>query len=58
MSNKNLPDAWDDDDWEAQADRVAHEQEAQQQPAAQALKTKAERLAEHQEFNRKIWQEA
>lgn len=58
MNSKQVPDAWDDDDWQSQADRVARQEEAHQQPTAQASKTKAERLAEHREINRKIWQEA
>lgn len=57
MSNKKVPDAWDDDDWEAKADNAVQEEETRQ-PAAQPPKTKAERLAEHREINRKIWQEA
>lgn len=56
MSNKKTPNAWDDDDWEAQADRAAQEEVVD--PSAQEPKTKAERLAEHREAQRKIWEAA
>lgn len=56
MGNQKIPDAWDDD-WEAAADRTA-EDPAEGSAAPQAPKTKAERLAEHRELNRQIWQEA
>ncbi|KAF4989391.1 hypothetical protein FDECE_14729 [Fusarium decemcellulare] len=49
-----IPDAWEDD-WETQADKVANEP---QQPAPQAALTKAERLAQHAEQNRKLWESA
>ncbi|KAF4983503.1 hypothetical protein FZEAL_1090 [Fusarium zealandicum] len=49
-----IPDAWEDD-WETQADRVEDEP---QQPAPKAPLTKAERLAQHAEENRKLWQSA
>ncbi|KAJ4271833.1 hypothetical protein NW762_000539 [Fusarium torreyae] len=49
-----IPDAWEDD-WETQADRSAKEPE---QPAPQAPLTKAERLAQHAEQNRKLWESA
>lgn len=55
MANKNVPDAWEDD-WETQADRSLQEEE--DMPAPQAPKTKAERLAEHRELNRQIWEAA
>jgi hypothetical protein len=50
-----VPDAWDDD-WETQADRAAKEEAAH--PAPAPVLTKAERLAEHAESNRKLWQSA
>lgn len=50
-----MPDAWDDD-WEAQADSVS-QQEAQPDPAPAPL-TKAERLEQHAEANRKLWKSA
>lgn len=56
MSNNKTPNAWDDDDWEAQADRAAKEEVAD--PSAEEQKTKAERLAEHREAQRKIWEAA
>ncbi|KAI1820390.1 hypothetical protein F4861DRAFT_69774 [Xylaria intraflava] len=52
-----VPDAWDDDDWEVKADRVASSsQELHEEP--QAPMTKAERLAQHAESNKKLWQSA
>ncbi|RDA91740.1 hypothetical protein CP533_4754 [Ophiocordyceps camponoti-saundersi (nom. inval.)] len=55
-----VPDAWDDD-WETQADGAAAREDApmpaqehqQQQPL-----TKAERLMQHAEANRKLWKSA
>ncbi|KAM6539351.1 hypothetical protein FALCPG4_001159 [Fusarium falciforme] len=49
-----VPDAWEDD-WEAQADKAVNEPE---QSAPQAPLTKAERLAQHAEQNRKLWESA
>lgn len=55
MANKYVPDAWEDD-WEAQADKTLQEEDI---PAPQvATKTRAERLAEHRELNRQIWEAA
>ena len=54
MARRNLPDAWEDD-WETAADKVVDEPTASGQPT---LLTKAERLAKHQETNRKIWESA
>ncbi|KAK1832801.1 hypothetical protein QBC39DRAFT_403553 [Podospora conica] len=55
--SKTTPDAWDDDDWEAQADRAekepSHPQSAPEQPM-----TKAERIAKHKEEQRMIWESA
>ncbi|RWA14606.1 hypothetical protein EKO27_g529 [Xylaria grammica] len=52
-----VPDAWDDDDWEAKADRATA---ADTEPGAQSPvpMTKAERLAQHAESNKKLWQSA
>ncbi|KND95125.1 hypothetical protein TOPH_00156, partial [Tolypocladium ophioglossoides CBS 100239] len=50
-----VPDAWEDD-WETQADTAA-QQDAQQQ-TAQAPLTKTERLTQHVETNRRIWESA
>ncbi|KAI8951001.1 hypothetical protein F4801DRAFT_312791 [Xylaria longipes] len=52
-----VPDAWDDDDWEVKADRVTA---ADPEPDAesQAPMTKAQRLAQHAELNKKLWQSA
>lgn len=60
MGNKKIPDAWDDD-WEAAADKAVLQEPIQESSTAsqqQAAKSKAERLAEHRELNRQIWQEA
>ena len=55
MVRTKLPDAWDDD-WESAADKIADEPPA---PAPEpAPLSKAERLAKHQETNRKIWESA
>ena len=51
------PDAWDDDGWEAQADREAKEP-APSEPAPQMPMTRAERLAKHAEEQRKLWESA
>ncbi|KAF2422365.1 hypothetical protein EJ08DRAFT_664839 [Tothia fuscella] len=56
MSKKKgaVPDAWDDD-WEAQADKIA----ADPQPQAEPVKlTHAERKAMHAETNKQIWEAA
>jgi hypothetical protein len=50
------PDAWDDDDWEVQADRAAKEEAKNPTPAP--VLSKAERLAEHNTSNRKLWEAA
>ncbi|RGP74305.1 hypothetical protein FLONG3_6084 [Fusarium longipes] len=49
-----VPDAWEDD-WETQADKMAKEPE---QSTPQAPLSKAERLAQHAEQNRKLWESA
>ena len=51
-----IPDAWDDDDWEAQADRAAKEDVPRPEP--EAPMTRAERLAKHAEEQRRLWQSA
>jgi hypothetical protein len=51
-----VPDAWEDDDWEAQADKAPAEQlEAADRKAPL---TKKERMAQHAESNRKLWESA
>ncbi|KAF3762515.1 hypothetical protein M406DRAFT_332897 [Cryphonectria parasitica EP155] len=55
MGNKTAADAWDDD-WVTQADRVAKEENNTPEP--QAPKTKQERIAQHRELQRKLWEEA
>lgn len=55
MANKIVPDAWEDD-WETQADKSLQEEDT---PTSRIpTKTKAERLAEHRELNRQIWEAA
>jgi len=52
-----IPDAWDDDDWETNADRaVATASEPEEE--INTRMTKAERLAQHAEANRRIWESA
>ncbi|KAI1137882.1 hypothetical protein F5Y05DRAFT_64909 [Hypoxylon sp. FL0543] len=53
-----VPDAWDDDDWEVQADRAVAEEEPEPQPQPQPQLSRAERLAQHAESNRKLWESA
>jgi hypothetical protein len=53
-NTKTVPDAWEDD-WEAQADKMVQEPE---QPTLQAPLSKSERLAQHAEQNRKLWESA
>ncbi|KAI1294546.1 hypothetical protein F5Y03DRAFT_313913 [Xylaria venustula] len=53
-----IPDAWDDDDWEVKADRAATAPEPEPEPESQTPTTRAERLAQHAESNRKLWQSA
>ncbi|KAI1119673.1 hypothetical protein F5Y14DRAFT_396130 [Nemania sp. NC0429] len=57
----DVPDAWDDDDWEVKADRAAVEATSHTEPEAsesQASMSKAQRLAQHAESNRKLWASA
>uniref|UniRef100_A0A8H7TP37 SUZ domain-containing protein n=1 Tax=Bionectria ochroleuca TaxID=29856 RepID=A0A8H7TP37_BIOOC len=51
-----VPDAWDDD-WEAQADNGAPLNQ-DPEPEIEPPRTKAERLAQHVESNRKLWESA
>ncbi|KAL2271262.1 hypothetical protein VTJ83DRAFT_633 [Remersonia thermophila] len=54
-----IPDAWDDDDWEAKADLAAKERtRAPAQPPPEPPMTRAERLARHAEEQRKLWESA
>ncbi|KAK8070129.1 hypothetical protein PG994_006745 [Apiospora phragmitis] len=55
VKKSSVPNAWEDDDWESQADKEAQEPAAQAPPAPL---TKKERLAQHAELNRKIWETA
>ncbi|KAK4132412.1 hypothetical protein BT67DRAFT_385805 [Trichocladium antarcticum] len=54
--SSNVPDAWDDDDWETQADRDM--KEAPCAPDPDAPMTRAERLAKHAEEQRRLWESA
>lgn len=56
MASKKTPNAWDDDDWETQADRAL--QEGVEGNSVPEPTTKAERLAKHREMQRKIWEAA
>lgn len=53
--NNKTPDAWDDDDWETQADQMRKVEEA---PAEQTPMPRTERLARHAEAQRKLWESA
>ncbi|KAI1430109.1 hypothetical protein F5Y12DRAFT_989 [Xylaria sp. FL1777] len=53
-----VPDAWDDDDWEVKADRAAAVADPEPEAESQASMTRAERLAQHAESNKKLWQSA
>ncbi len=53
-----VPDAWDDDDWETQANRLAPEKPEPEPAPAQPPMTRAERLAKHAEEQRKLWESA
>ncbi|KAH0595663.1 hypothetical protein MHUMG1_06840 [Metarhizium humberi] len=62
MNKSGIPDAWDDD-WEAQADRGAVEDDENHQQGGVSLQasqplTKAERITQHEEANRKMWESA
>lgn len=57
MSKYSVPNAWDDDDWEAQADRLAAAP-VPQEVAPEPPLTRKERLAQHTEANRKLWESA
>ncbi len=49
-----IPDAWDDD-WESQADKIEDLGTGTEEPKKLS---KAERLAQHAELNRQIWESA
>ncbi|ETS86712.1 hypothetical protein PFICI_00540 [Pestalotiopsis fici W106-1] len=51
-----VPDAWEDDDWETQADKATAEPSAPE-PAPASL-SKRERAAQHAESNRRLWEAA
>ncbi|KAI1094261.1 hypothetical protein F5B19DRAFT_72519 [Rostrohypoxylon terebratum] len=53
-----VPDAWEDDDWEVQADKAAAVEDEEPEPQQQPQLSRAERLAQHAESNRKLWESA
>ncbi|KAI0453651.1 hypothetical protein F5B21DRAFT_277657 [Xylaria acuta] len=54
-----VPDAWDDDDWQVKADQAtAADLEPEPDVESQGQMTKAQRLAQHAESNKKLWQSA
>lgn len=55
VKNGQVPDAWEDD-WEAQADKAAAQGTPSPEPSAPL--SKKERLAQHAELNRRIWETA
>ncbi|KAI1107595.1 hypothetical protein F4804DRAFT_104758 [Jackrogersella minutella] len=57
-TNNKVPDAWEDDDWEVQADKAVVAEEQGTEPQTQPQLSKAERLAQHAESNRKLWESA
>ncbi|KAI8962279.1 hypothetical protein F5Y11DRAFT_198081 [Daldinia sp. FL1419] len=58
-TTNKVPDAWEDDDWEAQADKaITAEDDSKSEPKPQPQLTKAERLAQHAESNKKLWESA
>lgn len=48
-----VPNAWDDD-WETQADK----EEVEAPPKEEVQTSRAERLAQHAETNKQLWQSA
>ncbi|RFU73840.1 hypothetical protein TARUN_8418 [Trichoderma arundinaceum] len=53
-----VPDVWDDDDWEAQADRLESKEKQLSQAAPQPNLSRQERMQQHAEANRKLWESA
>lgn len=53
-----VPNAWDDDDWEAQADRIERKEAKEPQVAPQPSVSRQERMQQHAEANRKLWESA
>ncbi|KAL6832728.1 hypothetical protein V8C40DRAFT_143724 [Trichoderma camerunense] len=52
-----VPDAWDDD-WEAQADRLDRKEAKEPQAVPQPNLSRQERMQQHAEANRKLWESA
>jgi hypothetical protein len=55
---QQVPDAWEDDDWETQADKAAAAEPSSAPEPAPAPLSKRERAAQHAESNRKLWEAA
>ncbi|KAF2970223.1 hypothetical protein GQX73_g3400 [Xylaria multiplex] len=53
-----VPDAWDDDDWQVKADQAAAADPGPEADESQTPMTKAQRLAQHAESNKRLWQSA
>ncbi|KAH6610465.1 hypothetical protein Trco_000485 [Trichoderma cornu-damae] len=53
-----VPNAWDDDDWEAQADRIESKDKQLPQVSPQPSLSRRERMQQHAEANRKLWESA
>ncbi|UKZ55012.1 hypothetical protein TrVGV298_008828 [Trichoderma virens] len=53
-----VPNVWDDDDWEALADRIDRKDTKEPQAVAQPNLTRQERMQQHAEANRKLWESA
>jgi hypothetical protein len=60
VKKDKVPDAWNDDDWETQADRAAEEAKWKPEavPEPPVVVSRTERLARHNEMQRKIWEAA
>lgn len=58
MTKTTIPDAWDDDDWETQADKMTSDPASAVAVLPVDKITKSERLAQHAESNKKLWESA
>ncbi|KAK0734382.1 hypothetical protein B0T26DRAFT_737073 [Lasiosphaeria miniovina] len=54
----DVPDAWDDEDFEAKADRDAKEDRGPETETVSPPMTRAERMAKHAETQRQLWESA
>ncbi|KAL7798527.1 hypothetical protein V8C37DRAFT_207270 [Trichoderma ceciliae] len=53
-----VPNAWDDEDWEAEADRIESKEKQLPQGAQIPNLSRQERMQQHAEANRKLWESA